>query len=92
MKMDWSHEDLLGLAEDAGEVLEKKLEASITKHESALTLEHMLSVRNEVFHSSYRSFIKTVEEGDYSFDFEQIGRFAHLLFQQLEQVWLEYVL
>lgn len=91
MKMDWSHDELLALAEDAEEILKNKLEALITQYEGALTLEQMLSVRNETFYSAFRSFVQTIEEGDYSYDYEQVGRFSHLLYQQLESVWLEYV-
>lgn len=90
MKMNWTFEEMQGLAEDAEELLEKKIESLITQHETSLTLEQMISVRNEVFYNSYRSFIDTLEEGHYTYDFHQIGRFSHLLYQQLESVWLEY--
>lgn len=91
MKMDWTNDDLFALAEDAEELLGKKIESLITQHEGALTLEMMLATRNEVFYGAYRSFIDTIEQGDYSYDYEQVGRFSHYLYQQLESVWLEYV-
>lgn len=91
MKMDWTHEELFALAENGEELLINKLEALITEHEGALTLEHMKAAKNEVFFSSYREFVQDIEEGGFSYDFEQIGRFSNYLYDRLETVWLEYV-
>lgn len=90
MKMNFTFEELNGYAADAEEVLEKKLEELIKQYAADLRVEQVVSVRNEVFFNSYRSFMKMLEDGDFSYDFEQIGRFSYYLHQSLESVWLEY--
>lgn len=91
MKMKLSNEEIQGLVKEAEETLVQKIEELNEQRGDSLMLQELRSVRNAVFFDTYDQLIETIEEKEWSYDSEIIGRFSHWLHQSLESVWLVYV-
>lgn len=90
MKMSYSDEDLLELAENANEFLVDTLDIVIKEYAEQVTLKQMRCVREKVFYTVFADFIETNEAQGNSFDFEQMGKLSYYIHSNFQSTWLEY--